>query len=227
MMIIGFVKRLLIDLLTYIKETYELSKLQQEYPTCEFYSGARISNTTFDQFNIINRNVTIDSCTIGSHTYVQKKSTIFNAEIGRFCSIASGVSIGPGIHKVDGVTTHPALYLKNTPLRKVYSKEDRFQSSKRTTIGHDVWIGERAIIIDGVNIGNGAIIAAGAVVTKNVEAYSIVGGVPSKFIRYRFDKEVASRINESEWWNNSEEWLEDNCLTFMDQEEFLINLNKV
>lgn len=211
----------------YIKDTYDLAVLKLKYPECEFYTGAKITNSTFERFNVINRNVIMDSCTVGSHTYIQKQSTIFNTKIGRFCSIASGVSIGPGIHKMDGVSTHPAFYLKNTPLVKTYSQTDSFESGKLTTIGNDVWIGERAIIIDGVVIGNGAIIAAGSVVTKDVGDYCVFGGVPAKFIKNRFDQEVIDRLNQSEWWNRSEEWLEDHHTAFANPEVFLDNLKKI
>jgi len=68
-------------------------------------------------------------------------------------------------------------------------------------IGHDVWIGANAVIMRGVKIGNGAVIAAGAIVNKDVEPYSIVGGVPARHLKYRFDKETIERLLKSEWWN--------------------------
>jgi acetyltransferase-like isoleucine patch superfamily enzyme len=214
MNIISYLRRVLISFLSKIIEIYNLLQLHYKYPECDFYPGAKISNTEFERFNVVYNDVIISSSKIGAHTYIQKKSTIFNAEIGRFCSIASGVSIGPGIHKTDGVTTHSAFYLKNSPLRKIYSKEDLFECSKRTKIGHDVWIGERAIIIDGVTIGTGAIIAAGAVVTKDVNAYSIVGGVPAKIIKYRFDPYLIQKLIDSYWWDQSEEWYEQHYSEF-------------
>lgn len=227
MLIVNILKRFLKDFKFKIRNYWELALIEQKYPTCEFYPDAKITNTSFEDFNVINTNVTLDSCSVGSHTYIQKNTTIFNAEIGRFCSIATGVSIGPGIHKIDGISTHPAFYLKNTPLKKTFSGEDTYNASRRTIIGNDVWIGEGAIILDGIQIGNGAIIAAGSVVIKNVAPYSIVGGVPARLIRLRFVTEIVKQINDSKWWLNSEKWMEQNYSIFADTSKFLNNLNNL
>jgi acetyltransferase-like isoleucine patch superfamily enzyme len=191
-------------------QQYHLAKIQTQYPTCKFYSGVVVENSSFEGYNVLFKNVVVSSCFLGSHSYVQKKSTLFNAEIGRFCSIASSVSIGPGMHKTDGVSTHPAFYLKNTPLVKVFSKIDMIPTSSKVNIGHDVWIGERAIILDGVTIGSGAIIAAGSVVNKDVEPYSIVGGVPAKHIKFRYDEKIIEILLKSQWWNFPETWFDEN-----------------
>ncbi|NRS90160.1 acetyltransferase-like isoleucine patch superfamily enzyme [Flavobacterium sp. 7E] len=198
--------------------------MEKKYPQSVFYSGAVINNSIFGKYNVVFNDVLMDSCTIGDHTYIQKSTTIFNTEIGKFCSIAAGVSIGPGIHKMDGISTHPVFYLKNTPLAKIYCKNDSFISSKKTIIGHDVWIGEKVVILDGVNIGNGAIIAAGAVVSKDVEPYAIVGGVPAKFIKYRFQKDDINSLLNSQWWNHPEAWFEQNYNFFNDKNFFLKNM---
>jgi acetyltransferase-like isoleucine patch superfamily enzyme len=197
-------------------------KLQKRYPTCRFYQGVVVENCTFGGYNVLFRDVVVSNCSLGAHTYVQKKSVIFNAEIGKYCSIASGVSIAPGLHKSDCVSTHPSFYLKNTPLLKVYATEDLFTTSAKVVIGNDVWIGERAIIMDGIQIGDGSIIAAGAVVTKDIDNYAIVGGVPAKLIKYRFDDKTKEKLLEFKWWNNSEEWIERNHQKFLNP-EFLLN----
>jgi len=225
MIIINFIRNVMSEWKFFVVKNYHLAVYKYKYPTCAFHSGSIISNTSFDNYNIIFNDVIIDSCNIQAHTYIQKKATIFNADIGKFCSIASYVSIGPGMHKTDGLSTHPVFYLNNTPLIKKYSKFDLFESSKKTIIGHDVWIGEKAIIIDGITIGNGAIIAAGSVVTKNVQPYSIVGGVPAKLIRMRFDQDTIVKINEAEWWNNSDEWFTENYLLFSNTDQFVKQLN--
>ena len=225
-MIIFFFKRILLNLYIGFNETLSLARLQKKYPSCVFYSGARISNTMFGNFNVIFNDVLMDSCTIGDHTYIQKRSSLFNADFGKFCSIASGVSIGPGVHKTDGVSTHPVFYLKNTPLAKIYCDKDLFIFSKRTSIGYDVWIGEKAIVLDGVTIGTGAIIAAGSVVTKDVAPYAIVGGVPAKQIKLRFIESEIDLLLKSKWWDNTEDWLEKNYNSFSNITEFLCNILK-
>ena len=82
------------------------------------------------------------------------------------------------------MTTSPCFHIKNNATGICYA-ENHFQWREKTTIGNDVWIGERVCILPGVNIGNGCIIGTGAVVTKDVPDYAIVGGVPAKLIRFR------------------------------------------
>lgn len=220
MIVLFFFKRVLLNLYTSINEVLCLARLQKKHPSCAFYSGAKISNTVFGNYNIVFNDVLMDSCTIDDHTYIQKRTSLFNVDIGKFCSIASGVSIGPGVHKTDGVSTHPVFYLNNTPLIKKYSDKDLFIPSKRTLIGHDVWIGEKAIVLDGVIIGTGAIIAAGSVVTKDVAPYAIVGGVPAKQIKYRFEEREIDLLLKSEWWYYPEDWFEKNTDLMSDFEKY-------
>lgn len=221
MIIFLFLKRFFYNFYLNISELYYLTRLQKKYTSCIFYSGAKISNSIFGNYNVVFDDVLIDSCTFGDHTYIQKKASLFNVDIGKYCSIASGVSIGPGLHNIEGISTHPVFYLKNTPLAKTYCENDLFISSKRTSIGHDVWIGEKAVILDGLTIGTGAIIAAGAVVTKNVPPYAIYGGVPAKLIRYRFAEDISYKLLNSCWWNNEENEIEEMHKLFNSVESFL------
>lgn len=85
---------------------------------------------------------------------------------------------------------------------------------KRTIVGNDVWISCNSVIISGVKIGDGAVIGAGAVVTKNVEPYAIVGGVPVKVIRYRFSNEISKKLLKLKWWNKDDEWIKRNLSLF-------------
>jgi virginiamycin A acetyltransferase len=119
--------------------------------------------------------------------------------IGRYCSIAENVTILlGGEHKPDWLTTFPFGELLNTPP----SDEHKIGASKGdVTIGNDVWIGMYSIILSGVTIADGAIVAAGSVVTKNVPPYAVVGGNPAKLIRFRFPDETISRMLEIAWWN--------------------------
>lgn len=218
--ILNFLKNPLGDLLRYCKYNWSLSRIQSKNPSCKFYTGAVITTSEFGKYSVVFSNTNVMNSKIGSHTYIQKNSVIINAAIGKFCSIASKVSIGPGIHNTNGVSTHPAFYLKNTPLMKTYSKSDTFCVSKRTVIGNDVWIGENAIIIDGLTIGDGAIIGAGAVVVRDVEPYSIVGGVPARFLKFRFNENIKNEILMSKWWDRDEEWLSANSYRFQDPFNF-------
>jgi len=130
--------------------------------------------------------------------------TIAHCTIGRYCSIAPGVTIGAAEHPVDFLTTSTAGWHPNFlgwrdgrdgPLPAV-----DFRGRPHTRIGNDVWLGQGAFLRAGVTIGDGAIIAAGAVVSQDVPPFAIVGGVPAKIIRYRFDEATIERIQRLRWW---------------------------
>jgi len=155
----------------------------------------------FNEYSRLGKDTRVSNSTIGRCSYVVG-AEIRNADIGSFCSIGREVLVGGlGKHPVKWLSTHPAFY---SPLKQSgfsFVNESKFAELVRTEVGHDVWIGARAMILDGVKIGNGAIVAAGAVVTKDVSPYSIVGGVPAKEIRKRFDEPVIKELMELQWWN--------------------------
>ena len=128
-------------------------------------------------------------------------------KIGRFCSIAQGVTIllGGG-HRPDWVTTYPFSYIfsefKNTPGLPA--------TKGGVVIGNDVWIGMNSLILSGVHIGDGAIIGAYSVVTKDVEPYTIVAGNPAKVVRKRFDQETIDELLRIKWWNWDIQKIKDN-----------------
>lgn len=133
---------------------------------------------------------------IGDYTYINS-GKIFYGKIGKFCSIGYHVCIGSGEHFLDRVSTFPVK-------RKIGITADEladFPEQKAAIIENDVWIGNNVIIKQGVKVGNGAVLASGAVVTKDVEPYSIVGGVPAKLIRFRFNREVIDKLERVRWWD--------------------------
>lgn len=145
------------------------------------------------------------------------------AKIGRFCSISSRVITVRGTHPTKiWASTHPIFFSTKKQCGKTFVTQDKFLENKpMINIGHDVWIGDSAILMDGISIGNGAVIASGAVVTKNVEPYSIVGGVPAREIKKRFSEDIINRLQKSKWWERSEQWLSDNAELFEDAERLL------
>ena len=180
----------------------------------DIHNTLRFKNSKIDRKCSINPNSVIEShchilenslinnSTINSYSYVGKNSIIQNASIGSFCSIANDVIIGLGAHPTTFFTTSPLFYRINNLLNiKLIDVNYKFSEYHPIEIGNDVWIGARAIIMDGVKINNGAIIAAGAVVTKDVPAYAIVGGVPAKIIRYRFSSEKCERLLNLQWYS--------------------------
>lgn len=131
--------------------------------------------------------------------------------IGRYCSFATGVTIFNTNHPFDRISQHPFFYnprLKATPGETV--------TRGRISIGHDVWLGKNALILPRVShIGNGAVIGAGSVVTKDVPPYAVVAGNPARIIKYRFSPAVQEKIQQSRWWDSS---IEELCLRL---DEFL------
>ncbi|MBZ6074773.1 CatB-related O-acetyltransferase [Microvirga puerhi] len=120
--------------------------------------------------------------------------------IGRYCSFADKVEILlGGNHRTDWTTTYPFSALRELWPTAPHT-EDYHTSRGDVTIGNDVWLGSGAIILSGITIGHGAVIAAHAVVTKDVPPYAIVGGNPAKVIRYRFDEATIQGLLESAWW---------------------------
>ena len=167
---------------------------------------ATVKNTKMDDTARIAEKAVVYESTLEKYSYVGSGTSITNTKIGSFVSISSDCEIGMGGHPVNYVSTSPVFYKGNNFLKKKFSKLD-FDEYYDTEIGHDVWIGAKCCIKSGVKIGNGAIVAAGAVVTHDVPAYAIVGGVPAKVIRYRFDEETIEKLQKIKWWELEEDVL--------------------
>ena len=181
--------------------------------------GCKINHSRFEMNNFLGPNVIFVNSVLGSFSYVGKYSKIINTKIGRFCSIGTNVQVVLGRHPTNFVSTHPAFY-SNRKAFKTFSTTDDVEEYGTVEIGNDVWIAEGVIIPDSVKIGNGAIIAARSVVTKDVEPYTIVGGNPAKFIRYRFDQLTCKRLESSKWWEWDEKKLKLNHKFFQDPDRF-------
>jgi acetyltransferase-like isoleucine patch superfamily enzyme len=121
--------------------------------------------------------------------------------IGRFCSIADGVEILlGGNHRTDWVSTYPfPEFARQWP--SAVGQSGHHQSRGDVRIGHDVWLGSQSMVLSGVTIGNGAVVAARSVVTRDVPSYAIVAGNPARTIRLRFDPRSVERLLAAEWWN--------------------------
>jgi acetyltransferase-like isoleucine patch superfamily enzyme len=157
--------------------------------------------------------VVYKSFRMGHYSYIRSGTIRAVRSIGSYCSIAPEVIIGEIEHPLDWLSTAPIQYNKArfaffAPIAENYAPSPERRAAKRAgdrtkkapLIGNDVWIGARVTILRGVEIGNGAIVAAGAVVAKDVPPYAIVGGVPAKVIRYRFDKDTIARLEALKWW---------------------------
>ncbi len=166
---------------------------------------AMIVESTINRYASINRRNYIFKSTLGEFTYTGLNTMIISTNIGKYCSLSWNISIGGGNHDYKNVTSYPHWRF-NTMMKGIVNHNDNKFIKKRlmkigtTEIGNDVWIGTGAIIFRGVKIGHGAIIGAGAVVTKDVEPYAIITGVPGREIKRRFSDEQIKRLLKIEWW---------------------------
>ena len=155
------------------------------------------------------------SCFLGSMgygSYLCERCNI-EAEIGRFTSIGAEVRTLPGTHPFTTpfATTSPLFYSTKRQAMQTFVTERHFDEVlPPVRIGNDCWIGVRVLLQGGVTIGDGAVVLSGAVVTKDVPPYAIVGGVPAKVIKYRYDEETIDFLLRTKWWDKPIEWLREN-----------------
>lgn len=172
-----------------------------------FYIQEKIKSKRIMMLKNISSKVHIDgsisirykAINIGAYTYLGENVSLENVKsIGRYCSVSNGVRIGLAQHPIDWLSTSAVFC---NPKRGFVS-ENIFKADidSYCNIGNDVWIGTNSLIMSGINIGNGAIVGAGSVVTKDVPEYAIVGGNPARVIRYRFDNEIIDNLIKSKWW---------------------------
>ena len=171
---------------------------------------------------------------MGYGSYIGENSKL-NATIGRYCCIADRVYTVSGTHPVnDFVSIHPAFYSTAKQAGFTYVDTNKFEETclnqvdgkTSVYIGNDVWIGSNVVLLGGIKIGDGAVIAAGSIVTRDVEPYTIVGGVPAKIIRKRFQSEQIDFLNSFCWWNKDSKWLKDNCVNMENIEMFMKTYQK-
>lgn len=164
--------------------------------------------------------------TVGAYSYISEGTRLSSpTTIGRYCSIAHNCDIGGTEHPTDRVTTHPftwgRLPFDHWPAmgrgRKV-----PFDCSRPVVIGHDVWIGTRAFVRNGVTVGTGAVVGAHAVVVRDIPPYAVVVGNPGRIARFRFSDEVIARLLASRWW--ARDLTELSGLPFENVEEFLCRI---
>lgn len=162
---------------------------------------------------------------VGKYTYGYQFLNNDNIDsIGAFCSIAPGQTIVPNNHKIDYITTSPILQLKEFG----FLCDDKIINNKQRNIkiGNDVWIGTNCIIFEGINIGDGAVIAAGSIIRKDVPPYAVVGGV-DKILRYRFSDIIIEKLLLSQWWKWNDESIRKNIAFMYNINDFIKILGDV
>jgi len=185
-------------------------------------SNVKIWNCSFGNFVSIKDGASIGKSSFGDFTYIGFNTKVSRAKIGRFCYIGPDVKIGlGGKHPSNFVSTHPIFYSIQKQAQITFADKNYFEEYADIIIENDVWVGANALITEGVRIENGAIIAAGAVVTKDVPPYAVVGGVPAKIIKYRFEEDVIQKLLEDKWWEKDIYWLKENFKSFHTIDEYL------
>ncbi len=172
--------------------------------------------------NHLDRNVYLSNVELGFGSYVGRNSIATNIRVGKYVSIGQDFRTIFGTHPTDRLSTHPGFYSKDCIFPAKYAKETVFTEQEFTDIengyqaeiGNDVWIGASVSILQGVKIGDGAVIGACSLVTGDVEPYAIYAGTPAKKIRMRFDDEKIATLMNEKWWDKGEEWIKENIDKF-------------
>jgi phosphonate metabolism protein (transferase hexapeptide repeat family) len=177
--------------------------------TPTIHATAHVKDCKLGRYTEVGARTTIAESEMGDYSYVVNDSNIIYTTIGKFVSIAAMTRINPGNHPMHRATQAHFTYRASAyfPGEADDAAFFDWRRSFHITIGHDVWIGHGAIVLPGRNIGTGAVVAAGAIVTKDVAPYTIVAGNPARPIRRRFPEHIEERLMRLAWWDWSHEAL--------------------
>jgi len=184
------------------------------------FRGSAIKNSSIHKTSKIESGTSFVNSSMDKYSFCGYNCEISHCEIGSYVSIANNVIIGGGVHPMDWVGMSPVFYNGRDSVKKKFSNFERLPP-KTTTIGNDVWIGNNVLIKQGVKIGHGAVIGMGSVITRNVESYSVVAGVPGREIKKRFDEDVIKALLKIKWWDFSEDKLERYAIYIKNPKTFI------
>ncbi|MCB9222394.1 MAG: CatB-related O-acetyltransferase [Ignavibacteria bacterium] len=222
-MLLKIIKHIIRPFISPLLSNIKVVKYLLRYPTLKIGNNVIISKSIFGRYNSIGSNTTLFKTHIGDFSYISHNSSINNTTIGKYCSIAHNVTIGTASHPTkEFVSTHPIFFSTLKQCGITYVNQDFYKEfNDKITIGNDVWIGMNTIIIKEVNIGDGAIIAAGSIITKDVQPYTIVAGIPGKVIKERFTHDQKQFLLSDKWWNKDEYWIKNNYTLFQDITQYI------
>ena len=178
-----------------------MARLTQEAPF--LHPDCDVTDTTFGRYTEIGRGTRIAHSHLGDYSYCDRFADIANAQIAKFANIASYVRIGATDHPMDKASLHHFHYRSADYFDNAGDDADWFahRRTRRAVIGHDTWIGHGAQIRPDVTLGDGCVVAGGAIVTKDVAPYMIVAGIPAVSLRARFPSDIAERMLALAWWD--------------------------
>lgn len=185
--------------------------------------GVATANSTIHRTSKVESGSQFINSSMGKYSFCGYDCKIINCKIGSYCSIADGVIVGGAQHPIEWVSTSPVFYRGKDSIKKKYCEHDR-PTDRTTQIGNDVWIGDRAMLKAGINIGDGAVIGMGSIVTKDVGPYEIWAGNPAKFIRKRFSDEIVELLIIKKWWDRPDSMISDAAYYVKEPKEFLKRL---
>lgn len=160
---------------------------------------AVVRNSTLHDYARLKDYAELIDSELGAYSYISQNSLVNKTQVGKFCSIGHGAYIGLWEHNM-AVSTH-SFYLYETSGNFVAGYKDYDKCALSTCVGNDVWVGANSVILKGRTIGDGAIVGAGSVVTRDVPPFAIVVGNPAKIVKYRFDPESIDFLLKLQWWN--------------------------
>jgi hypothetical protein len=165
--------------------------------------SASLTEVTLGAYTEVGARTTLLEVELGDYSYVVNDSDIAYTTIGKFTSIAAMTRINPGNHPMERASQSHFSYRASAYFEGERDEEAFFawRRAQHVTIGHDVWIGHAAIVLPGRTIGNGAVIGAGSVVTKDIPAYAVAVGNPARVVRKRFAGDIAARLERLSWWD--------------------------
>jgi phosphonate metabolism protein (transferase hexapeptide repeat family) len=206
--------------------TYYESHGSAETPTLgpepTFHEPVSIRSSELGAWTEVRRHTRVNESTVGDYSYLMERVQLDYTTVGKFGSIAASVRLGPTNHPIERPTAHHFTYRASQyELGEDDDAVFEWRADQPVEVGHDVWIGNGAIVLPGVTVGNGAVVGAGAVVTEDVPPYTVVAGVPAEPIRRRFSADIASRIEATEWWYWDHDTLATRLDEFRDLETFL------
>lgn len=195
-----------------LKGLHKLSFVQKRYkniihPLSSVGALATVQRTRLAEHTLVNQYAYLSNSVFDAYSIAGRNAYVESTDIGRFSGVGQSSKVGLWEHNLKGVTWH-GFYM--TKMFGGFVKENReYDYHERTTIGNDVWIGTHSVVLKGVSIGDGAIVGAGSVVTKDVAPYTIVVGNPARVLRVRFDEEMIAFLLKVQWWNFPREVLQD------------------